>query len=382
MYSVFDYGVMAADGVRMSAYARAIERVVKPGSVVLDLGSGTGICALLAARAGARHVHAVDINPAVWLAQDLAAENGFGDRITVYEESVFDVKLPEKVDVIVSDMRGQTPLNGDHLAAVRDARQRWLAPGGISIPSRDRLFVAAIEDETISSALATGWESCARLGFGAAAARASILNSVHDDRHLAFPGSAVITTAEAWSTVDYHGESPDVYSGTVKLVATRRGTAHGLAIWFEATLIDDIQYSNNPGQRLAYSRLFLPFLEGVKITEGARLEVGLRADARGQRWSWETRIHDASGAEQARFRQASFLGLPTSPSALLRASSAARPRLSARGDRMRRLLDTMSAGASTVEELVAKMTDGLAAKDPLRARIADEVRDAIRTFGE
>ena len=101
MYSVLDYGLMASDGVRMSAYARAIERAVKPGSVVLDLGSGTGTCALLAARAGARHVYAIDFNPAIWVARDLAKENGFAAHAAVVQSTVFS-GVPFRQPVVTS----------------------------------------------------------------------------------------------------------------------------------------------------------------------------------------------------------------------------------------------------------------------------------------
>lgn len=379
MYSVLDYGLMASDGVRMSAYARAIARAVKPGSVVLDLGSGTGIFALLAARAGARHVHAVDLNPAVWIAQDLAAENGLADRISVYEASSFDVELPEKVDVIVSDMRGQTALIGDHLGAVADARRRWLKPGGVAIPARDRLFVGVVEAPEIASHLALGWESCADLGFSVAAARTSVLNTVHNDRRRSIAASSLLTTADSWATVDYASDHHDVFAGTVQLAGTRSGTAHGLCVWFEATVFEDIKYASAPGQELAYSRHFLPFLEPVKLTEDDRVEVALRADARGTRWSWETRVRDGAGAEKARFRQASFLGMPTSPAALLRSANSACPRISPRGERMQRVLGALD-GVRTTSQIVDDLSRDLDQKDPTRARIEDEVREAIRSF--
>src|SRR5690554_5347637 len=100
---------MAADGVRMDAYARAITETVQPESVVLDIGAGTGILSLLAARAGARKVHAVDTNPAVLLLRELAAENGLADRIEVHHTSALELVLPERADVIVSDLRGSDP---------------------------------------------------------------------------------------------------------------------------------------------------------------------------------------------------------------------------------------------------------------------------------
>lgn len=376
MYSVLDYGLMATDGVRMSAYARAIERAVKPGSVVLDLGSGTGIFSLLAARAGARHVHAVDINPAVWVAKDLAMANGFGDRISVYEASAFDVQLPEQVDVIVSDMRGKTALSGSHLAAIQDAKTRWLKPGGVVIPSRDRLFVGVVEVPELAAYLANGWQSCEDFGFDFAAARTSILNSVYADRPHTTPASSLLTTSESWATITFAGDNPDVFTGTAKLEGRRRGTAHGLAVWFEATVFEELAYSSEPGQELAYSRQYLPFLEPVKIAEADRVEVSLSADARGTRWSWATSIRDKAGNEKARFRQATFLGMPTSPAALLRSAASAQPRISPRGERMRRLLALLD-GRLTTSEIVAELSRELDPSDPLRARIEDEVRDAI-----
>src|SRR5690349_1041753 len=145
MYSVLDYGRMAADPVRMDAYARAIERAVKPGSVVVDLGAGTGIFSILAARAGAKRVHAIEPNPAVFLVPELARENGVEDRITIHAVPSDEVVLEERADVVISDLRGLLPLHGDNTAALRDARERLLAPGGVVIPERDRLFVALVE---------------------------------------------------------------------------------------------------------------------------------------------------------------------------------------------------------------------------------------------
>ena len=60
MFTLRNYGEMIDDAVRMDAYVAALRRVVKPGDVVLDIGTGTGIFAVLAARLGARRVFAVE----------------------------------------------------------------------------------------------------------------------------------------------------------------------------------------------------------------------------------------------------------------------------------------------------------------------------------
>ncbi len=373
MYSVLDYGRMACDGVRMDAYARAIASAVRPGCVVVDLGAGSGILSILAARAGAKRVHAIDPNPAIWLLPELAAENGVADRITVHHASSLDVELPERADVILSDLRGSFPLHGDHVGAVRDARARLLAPGGVQLPARDRMFVAVVENEEIASALARGWKGFERAGVRASAARASILNSVYDDRARPLHASDVLSTSECWATVDYTTYEGEALEASMGLSITRAGIAHGLAVWFEATVSDGITYSTAPGWSLTYARTFLPLFDAVPVVGGDTATVTLRVDARGGRWAWETEL---SGK---RFRQSTFFGAPTSPDALLREASSHKPTLSPRGQRARRVLEAMN-GQHTVLGLVdaevASTPEG-----PLRTALKEEVRETITRYG-
>src|SRR4051812_2266767 len=120
MYSVLSYGHMAADAVRMAAHERAVAATVRPGSLVVDLGSGPGILSMLALRAGARRVHAIDTDPAVWLARDIAAENGLSDRLQIHHKSSFEVEIAEPVDVILADLRGSFSLFDQNLAVLED----------------------------------------------------------------------------------------------------------------------------------------------------------------------------------------------------------------------------------------------------------------------
>ena len=81
MYDVVAYGEMMADAGRTSAYARALEARIAPGSVVMDIGTGAGLFALLGCRAGAARVYAVEFDDVIQLAREAAAANGFADRI-------------------------------------------------------------------------------------------------------------------------------------------------------------------------------------------------------------------------------------------------------------------------------------------------------------
>lgn len=372
MYTVVSYGLMTADDVRMEAYRRAIARTVRPGHVVVDLGCGSGIFSLLALRAGARRVHAIDVNPAVWLARDLALQNGFAGKLEAYEKSSFDVELPEKADVIIADMRGASPLYEQNLAALEDAKRRWLAPGGVLIPARDRLFVALVEAPELFRHLENGWVPLERDGFNASAARAATLHGIYSDGRAMVRADQVLSEAKQWTEVRYGEPFERAIHATVDLPVTRDGTAHALATWFEATVHDDIVYDNAPGKTLVYKRTVLPLLEPVHVEVGESARVVLRTDAAGSQWAWDTVIGD-----RVRFRQATFLGLPTSPETLLRESLGATPARSSAGERASKVLAMMD-GTRSLHEIA----DALTAAEPglRREAVLDEVKACVRRY--
>lgn len=130
------------DAVRTRAFDRALAETVRPGAVVADLGAGSGILALLALKHGARRVYAVERGPAALLARILARENGVEDRLVIVRGRSQDVRLPERVDVVVSEMLGHAVFDEGLLDLFWDARRRFLKPGGRLIPSRVRVLAA------------------------------------------------------------------------------------------------------------------------------------------------------------------------------------------------------------------------------------------------
>ncbi len=115
---------MLDDRSRTASFLRAIRRMVRPGDVVVDIGTGTGILAVAAAQAGARHVYAIEQSGIGESATALFAANGLADRITLVPGWSTEIDLPEQGDVLVSEMIGNEPLGERILPVTRDAVKR------------------------------------------------------------------------------------------------------------------------------------------------------------------------------------------------------------------------------------------------------------------
>ncbi|MBX3233255.1 MAG: 50S ribosomal protein L11 methyltransferase [Labilithrix sp.] len=361
----------------MDAYARALSRRVTADSVVVDIGSGTGIAALIAARLGARAVHAIEINPAVHLLRDLAAENGLASKIHVHAASSFDVELSEKADVVVSDLRGAFALHDQHAEIVRDARARFLRPGGVMFPVADEFFVAGFESFELQHRLSLTAQSFERLGFRGEAALFSTLNTRHSERDLLqVTASDVVTTSTSWGAVDYGSWQGGVIAGTVALEATRDAEMHGLVVWFKARVDDDIEYENRPGTTMAYPRTVLPLLRPIRVARGARIEVTLRVDEQAVQWAWNVSATDVDRKEIA-LRQASFFGMPVGIETLRKASSSFAPERGPRAALASFVLSAMDGTASLHD--IEERTAAAFPKHP-RASLARQVRELVMRY--
>ena len=147
MYAEFEvHRSMIRDRVRTEAFRRAIDSVVRPGDIVLDIGAGSGILSVFAARAGAARVYAVEQTSVAVLAQQLAAANGVAEIVRVIHGDVMDIEPPERVDVIVSEWLGGFGIDEGMLVPVIAARDRWLKPGGVMIPRSVTAWAALVHD--------------------------------------------------------------------------------------------------------------------------------------------------------------------------------------------------------------------------------------------
>ncbi len=138
---------MMNDARRNETWDAALRAAIRPGMHVLEIGTGAGMLALMAARAGAARVVTCEKDPvAATLARELIARNGYADRIDVIvkpsRELELGVDLERPADLLFCDIFGDKLLDFDPLPALADARRRLLAADAPVVPARGMLRVA------------------------------------------------------------------------------------------------------------------------------------------------------------------------------------------------------------------------------------------------
>ncbi|HKS42814.1 MAG TPA: 50S ribosomal protein L11 methyltransferase [Blastocatellia bacterium] len=357
MYSVFSYGSMIADRVRTDAYVQALRQAVRPGSVVLDIGTGTGIFAMLACRFGARRVYAIEPDDAISVAREAAAANGFSERIEFIQELSTRVTLPEQANIIISDLRGILPLFQHHLPAIMDARKRLLAPDGILIPRRDSLWAAIAQAPELYKEHAAVWEDDIH-NLTLISGRRFAINTWRKGR---MKPEQMLTEPECLATLDYKTLDSCDISAELTWTALREGVAHGISIWFDTSLIGGVGFSNAPGsQELIYGSAFFPLAEPVTLSPDDTISVAIRADLVGDDyiWRWDTRVtgRNSPGEVKANFTQSTFFATPLSLAQLRKRASNHAPSLNEDGQIEHFILSLMD-GKTSLEETAHRVSD-------------------------
>eukprot|EP00112_Aurelia_sp_Birch-Aquarium-sp1_P022793 Seg6546.1 transcript_id=Seg6546.1/GoldUCD/mRNA.D3Y31 product="Protein arginine N-methyltransferase 1" protein_id=Seg6546.1/GoldUCD/D3Y31 len=153
---------MLKDEVRTLTYRKAMyhNKHLFKDKIVLDVGCGTGILCMFAAKAGAKHCYGVDCSSIIDHAGKIIKANHLDHKITLVKGKVEEIVLPvEKVDIIISEWMGYCLFYESMLDTVLHARDKWLAPDGMLFPDKANLYVCAIEDRDYKEEKIDWWDN-------------------------------------------------------------------------------------------------------------------------------------------------------------------------------------------------------------------------------
>lgn len=234
---------MLRDAVRNAAYRAAIDRFA-PGRVVLDIGTGSGLLAMMAARAGAARVYACEANAMLAAsATAVIAANGLADRITVFERHSTTLSrvsdLGGGADLVVSELFSETLIGEGVLGSLAHAHSELAAPGALFVPDSASIMIALAEFPVVAEPL--GMVEGFDLG--------AFAGHVWGDRHFYAdnPDLALRSAAAPVMSFDFGaGALPESGTAQCDLVSSG-GLVNGVAQWLRLRFADDILYENPPG---------------------------------------------------------------------------------------------------------------------------------------
>lgn len=266
---------MMNDARRNHAWDQALRRAIRPGMHVLEIGSGGGMLALMAARAGAEKVITCEKDPvAAQIAREICECNGYGDRIQVIHKASQDlvpgVDLERPADLLFCDIFADTLLAFDPLPALADARNRLLAPDAPVIPGGGAIRIALAN--WAASAVACRADQAA--GFDISAFADLLRSSVHVS--IGDPSMLLCSSEVDAFRFDFKLPShPQAARAELSLRANRDGMVDGVVQWISLELDSEtsLEARPEPGATFFSSPRFWPFLESVQMRSGDAAEI-------------------------------------------------------------------------------------------------------------
>ncbi|WP_245897339.1 50S ribosomal protein L11 methyltransferase [Roseobacter denitrificans] len=271
---------MLADKTRNNAYARAINAKVKPGDIVLDIGCGAGLTAMLAARAGAKHVYTCEQQPLIaQAAMQVIRDNGLSDCITVIPKLshnlVVGVDIPEPADVVISEIVDTVLLGEGALATLTHAMHMLAKPNARAIPESGKLIAQLVQSDALMNLMRP--TEAEEFDLSAFHRFASVAQLTPND----VAACALTPLGPASDLFGFDFTIPTVRSArtTTNLACGQTGTIHAVFVSFEMELAPDIVLSNGLQSDGHWGRTAFLLDHPRPAADGTRLTVTAQHDA-------------------------------------------------------------------------------------------------------
>ncbi|MBG9390278.1 tetratricopeptide repeat protein [Caenimonas aquaedulcis] len=234
---------------RNQAFQDGLATRVTAQTSVFEIGTGSGLLAMMAARLGARRVVTCEaVGLIAGTARKIVARNGYADRITVLAKPSQAVQLgpdlPEKADILVHEVFSSELLGEHVLPAIEDAKARLLKPGGAVLPGAASIMIALVGGDALGRNLHVS-ES---FGFDLGA-----FNAIHPKKRPLYREDLSPTLLSGDVEVfrfDFQGQALfPAEKKVVEITATQPGLCHGVIQWIRIDMAEGIRFENHPSRR-------------------------------------------------------------------------------------------------------------------------------------
>lgn len=244
---------MLHDQTRTASYLAAIREVVQPGDVVVDIGTGTGVLAVAAAQAGAARVYAIEASSMAKSAQQVFEANGVANRVTLLHGWSTQLELPERADVLVSEIIGNEPLAERVLEVTSDAVKRLLKPGGRLVPRRVKLFGlpvsipdSELRQQTFMAENVQQWSAWYSIAFGPLVTAAEQVPLPFWIAPAAARDWTPLSNPVLFADLDLAAIEHYTVDVTQTTTTTTAGRLHGVVLYFELELGPTTRLTTHP----------------------------------------------------------------------------------------------------------------------------------------
>lgn len=244
---------MVSDAPRTDAFAAAIKEAIKGGETVIDVGTGSGLLAMLAANAGAKKVYALDQARIADAARESVERNGLSDTVEVLNANATDFQLAEPVDLIVSEWLGHFAYVENMLDDLLVCRDANLKEGGRMLPAKVELALAPICSDFLYNKEGPGYWQQSVHGIDFSHLESRELQQALAVKTQLYPSDLLAEGKPMFALDLVTASKDDVWqSGELTFTAEKDGEWVGFGGWFVADLTATVTLDTGPHQELTH----------------------------------------------------------------------------------------------------------------------------------